>query len=63
MCTLSYWRIYGEKQWIDNKVCPNCGRTILNKDHGCCETGFFYCSDECARIHTNKVYNEGKYNE
>jgi len=47
-----------------NEPCPNCGKPLENtKTYGSIETGYHYCSKECALLHTNKIYNGGKKNE
>jgi endogenous inhibitor of DNA gyrase (YacG/DUF329 family) len=58
MCN-SYWLIHGkEGLWKNNKRCPNCGKMIKSNKHQSVETGYRYCSEECAKIHTNKTYKE-----
>lgn len=64
MCTLSYWQTFGGAQWKNNRICPECGSPIENLGkYQSAETGYSYCSWECAKIHPNRVYNEGKNDE
>lgn len=46
--------------WKDNELCPECGGKINPKIRSC-ETGYYYCSDECAIKHVNDNAPEGGY--
>jgi len=46
-----------EGLWRDNPECPNCGRSV-NPDIQACETGYSYCSNECALEHIKKWEQE-----
>ena len=41
-----------EKLWYDNTECAMCGKPIEDlKKFRACETGYSYCSEECAVEH------------
>ena len=45
--------------WYNNTECPQCGKLIEDpKKIRACETGYSYCSEECAREHVKDIYQE-----
>ena len=48
------------KLWKWNRRCPTCGKMAYD-DIRSCETGYSYCSDECAKIHVHENAPEEGY--
>lgn len=46
--------------WKNNEQCPECGQKA-NQEIRACETGYSYCSEECATKHVNDNAPEGGY--
>lgn len=46
--------------WENNDKCPVCGDKV-NPEIKACETGYHYCSNECANKHVNENVPEGGY--
>ena len=46
------------KLWKNNETCPVCGFPADPRIFSC-ETGYDYCSDECAKQHVKALEPEG----
>ncbi len=46
--------------WFGNTICPNC-LSPADPKIAACETGFNYCSGECAKEHVEAHRPEGGY--
>lgn len=44
--------------WALNEQCSECGKAIKNHNIQSAETGFSYCSNECAEKHVNENYKD-----
>ncbi len=54
--------IHEEILWFNNSECPQCGKAIEDpKKIRANETGYSYCSDECAVKHVDENAPEGGY--
>lgn len=48
--------------WRSNILCPQCGKEVVYPPKiKACETGYSYCSEECAKKHVRENEPEGGY--